>query len=125
MPYIGESMQTVVELPEFIQCAKKIKISETERTDIVDEIADNPMMGDEIAGTGGMRKVRFAANGKGKSGGYRVITFFTGTNIPVFLVTVYPKSGKGAKSNITEQAKNAMKGLSSSIVEAYRSNKND
>jgi len=115
-------MQTVVELSEFIRCAKKIKMSDDDRTDIVDWIAANPEAGEEITGTGGMRKVRFGAKGKGKSGGYRIITFFSGENIPVFLITVYPKSGKGAKSNITEKTKNALKVLSGKIVEAYRSN---
>jgi len=118
-------MQTVVELPEFIRCAKKIKMSDEERAGIVDWIAANPEAGEEITGTGGMRKVRFAAKGKGKSGGYRVITFFSGVNIPVFLITIYPKSGKGAKSNITDNTKNALKVLSGNIIEAYRSNKGE
>jgi len=72
-----------------------------------------------------MRKVRFAAKGKGKSGGVRVITFFSGVNIPVFLITVHPKSGKGAKDNITDSTKNALKVLSGNIVEVYRNNKDE
>ena len=48
-------------------------------------IAANPAAGDVIEGTGGARKVWFAGKGKGKSGGYRVITFFSGTDVPVFL----------------------------------------
>jgi hypothetical protein len=38
-------------------------------------MAAKPDAGDEIRGTGGARKIRFAAKGKGKSGGVRVITF--------------------------------------------------
>ncbi|MCP4372202.1 MAG: type II toxin-antitoxin system RelE/ParE family toxin, partial [Deltaproteobacteria bacterium] len=80
-------MQTVVETPEFIRCAKKLDLSDDERENIVDLISSNPEAGSEISGTSGMRKVRIAGKGKGKSGGYRVITFFTGSDIPVFLIT--------------------------------------
>jgi mRNA-degrading endonuclease RelE of RelBE toxin-antitoxin system len=59
-------------------------LSDKERTDIVNFIAYNPDAGDEIKGTGGARKIRFAGKGKGKSGGYRVITFYSGDDIPVF-----------------------------------------
>ena len=88
-------MQTVVELPEFIRSAKKMELSKGEREEIVDLIASRPDAGEEVAGTGGMRKVRVAKKGKGKSGGYRVITFFIGLNIPTFLITVYAKKPKG------------------------------
>lgn len=110
-------MQTVVEMPEFIKCAKKLGISDTERESIIDLIALNPDAGDEIVGTGGMRKVRVAAKGKGKSGGYRVITFFSGVDIPVFLVTIYAKS---QKENITDKEKKVMKTITGEIVEIYR-----
>ncbi|HLY19054.1 MAG TPA: helix-turn-helix domain-containing protein [Bryobacteraceae bacterium] len=50
--------------------------------------------GDVIEGTGGVRKVRFAGRGWGKRGGYRVITFFSGTDIPVFLLNSFAKSEK-------------------------------
>ncbi len=111
-------MQTVVELPEFIKCAKKLGLSDEEREAIVDLIASNPDAGDEISGTGGMRKLRIAGKGKGKSGGYRAITFFSGQDIPVFLVTMY---GKSQKENITDAEKNVMKSLAGAIVDIYRS----
>ena len=113
-------MHTVVELPEFIKCANNLGLSDDKRKDIVDEIADNPDAGNEISGTGGMRKIRIAGQGKGKSGGYRIITFFSGVDIPVFLVTIY---AKGTKDNITNAEKKIMKSFSSNIVEVYRSKK--
>ena len=75
-------MQTVVETPAFLNDARSLGLLEAERTEIVMWIAGNPTAGDVIEGTGGARKVRFPGKGKGKSGGYRVITFFTGTDIP-------------------------------------------
>ncbi len=67
-----------------------------------------------------MRKIRIASKGKGKSGGYRVITFFSGQNIPVFLVTIYAKN---QKENITDQEKNEMRTLSAALIKAHRRKK--
>nr|WP_288200189.1 hypothetical protein [uncultured Pleomorphomonas sp.] len=60
-------------------------MTEEERSELISFLADNPMAGDEIVGTGGCRKLRVAGRGKGKSGGYRTITFFSGNMLPVFL----------------------------------------
>lgn len=113
-------MQTIVELPEFIKCIKRLGLSDEERKFIIDFIASNPNAGAKISGTGGMRKLRVAGRGKGKSGGYRAITFFSGVDIPVFLITIY---GKDQKGNITAAEKNIMRSLSGAIIEAYRSKK--
>jgi hypothetical protein len=50
-------------------------MTENEIASVVDYLADNPMAGDEMPGTGGCRKFRFAAPGRGKRGGYRIVTF--------------------------------------------------
>ena len=48
-----------------------------EMTAAVDLVAANPGAGDLIVGSGGCRKVRgVAGKGRGKSGGYRVVTLF-------------------------------------------------
>lgn len=47
----------------------------------------------------------------------RVITFFTGGDLPVFLLTAFAKS---AKVNLTKAERNGLKALTESIVEAYR-----
>jgi hypothetical protein len=59
-----------------------------------------------IPGSGGCRKVRVAGRGKGKSGGYRLITYYGGGEIPVFLPTVY---SKGDLVNLSDAQVNAMK----------------
>jgi len=48
--------------------------SEQERLDFITFIANNPMAGDVIPGSGCVRKVRWAKQGKGKRGGVRVYT---------------------------------------------------
>ncbi len=68
-------MQTVVETPVFMRRAAKL-LSEAEHAALIVCLATHPEAGDEIVGTGGVRKIRFAARSKGKSGGVRVIYYF-------------------------------------------------
>jgi hypothetical protein len=86
------NVQTVVETPAFLGDARSLGLPDAERLEIVAWIAANPAAGDVIEGTGGARKVRFAGKGKGKSGGYRVRTFFSGADIPVSCSTSLPKA---------------------------------
>ena len=80
-------MHTVCELHSFRRAAERAGMSEQEVSDLADLLASDPTAGVEIPDTGGCRKVRVAGRGKGKSGGYRTITFYTGDKMPVFLVT--------------------------------------
>lgn len=66
---------TVVEMSEFVRRAARI-MSDTERHELIDFIARNPGAGVSIGS--GVRKMRFARQGSGKSGGYRVIHFYGG-----------------------------------------------
>ncbi len=59
--------------PTFTRQTKKL-FNEDEKRELIAFLAENPMVGDEILGTGGVRKVRFAASGRGKQGGARVIS---------------------------------------------------
>lgn len=65
-------MQTVVETKPFSRRADAI-LQPDERLDLIAYLAANPKDGDVIPGTGGIRKLRWRAKGKGKSGGVRVI----------------------------------------------------
>jgi hypothetical protein len=80
-------------------------------------VARNPLAGSEIAGSGGCRKIRLAGRGKGKSGGYRVVTFYTGVDIPVFLLTAF---SKGERENLTKVERNALAQLTRELVASYR-----
>jgi hypothetical protein len=110
-------MQTVVETPDYLSDAKSAGLTVKDREDITLWIAENPDAGDEIRGTGGARKVRFAGKGKGKSGGYRVITFYSGPDIPVFLLNVFAKN---EKTDLTQKERNVMKQVLSDLARAYR-----
>lgn len=95
-------MHTVVETPEYLIAAKKAGMSDAERESAVDWLAHTPDAGDIVPGTGGCRKVRIPKQGKGKSGGYRVITYYTAHNAPVYLLTVI---SKGKQANLTNAQK--------------------
>ena len=101
-------MHTVAETQSFRRAAKAVDMSDDEIAALVSFIAENPMAGDEIVGTGGCRKIRFAGRGKGKSGGYRTITFYSGKGVPVFLLTVF---AKGEKVNLTKSERNSLREL--------------
>ncbi len=62
------------------------------RENIKEHILKNPLAGNVIPGAGGMRKIRYAIEGKGKSGGYRIIYYFYNEKNPILLMTIYSKS---------------------------------
>ncbi len=109
-------MHVVVETAPYLRRADECGLSERERADIVTLLAERPDLGDVIPGTGGVRKVRVAAQGRGKSGGVRVVTFYSGPNLPVFLLTVY---AKGVRADLKPAERAAFASLTKQIVEAY------
>jgi hypothetical protein len=106
-------LQTVVELPEFIRRAKSI-MTEEERMGLVNFIAANPEAGLSLGR--GLRKVRIAREGGGKSGGFRTIYVFGGTHMPIFLLTVFAKN---EKSNLSETEQAAAIRLSKALINTY------
>jgi hypothetical protein len=117
MTYIHISMQTVVETEDYLRDAKASGLTASEREAIITTLADAPDSGDLIPGTGGARKLRVAAKGKGKSGGYRVITFYAGTSIPVFLLNVFAKN---ERVDLTQAERNELRAVLAEMVHAYR-----
>lgn len=111
-------MQTVTELYAFRKAAVAAGMSDEDIEDLIDHLAANPDDGEVMEGTGGCRKLRFAirGNNKGKSGGIRTITLFTGESLPVFLITVF---GKSQKVSLTKAERNVLKQLSEQIVDEY------
>ena len=86
-------MQTVAETPTFTRQADKL-FTEEERRALIDHLAENPLAGDEIPGTGDIRKLRFAASGRGKRGGARVVYFYGGEEVPVYALLAHAKSAR-------------------------------
>jgi hypothetical protein len=86
-------MQTVVETPTYLADAERI-FSPDEQKAVVDRLAANPLCGVVIPGSGGIRKVRFGFGGRGKSGGARIIYFFSGEDLPVLCWRLLPRTRK-------------------------------
>jgi len=74
-------MQSVIETNAYLAAAKDVGMSTEEQQMVVDLIAANPEAGEIMPGCGGARKLRVARPGGGKSGGYRVISYFAGTDM--------------------------------------------
>ncbi len=110
-------LQSVVETQDYLRDADRAGLTADERALILLKLARDPDAGVEIPGTGGARKLRFAGRGKGKSGGYRVITFYAGRDIPVFLLNVF---AKGDKIDLTAAERNELRRELAGLVSDYR-----
>jgi len=73
-------------------------LSDDEYRLLQNHLIEHPDAGDVIRGSGGVRKVRWASRGKGKSGGVRVIYYWAKADEQTFFLTLYEK---GEKDNLS------------------------
>lgn len=92
-------------------------MTDAEVEGVVQLVSANPTAGDLMQGTGGARKLRVAGRSKGKSGGYRVITFYAADDVPVFLLDAY---SKGDAANLTKAERNELRDVLAGLADAYR-----
>ena len=110
-------MQTVAETPTFSRQADKL-FSEDEKRELIDFLAEHPLAGDEIPGTGGVRKLRFAAFGRGKRGGARVIYYYyLDEAMPVYALLAYAKT---AKTDMTPDERRTVSKLAAALKAARK-----
>lgn len=107
-------MITIAETGEFIGQSKRL-LKEVEREALVGYLSGHPEAGVLIEDTGGIRKLRWAREGRGKSAGVRVIYYFHSERMPLYLLTVY---GKGDKDNLTQAEKHDLRQLVGYLKEA-------
>ncbi len=67
-------------------------LSEDEYLGLQSFLFQYPESGKIVPGSGGVRKIRWAISGKGKSGGVRVIYYFKKKEDEIWLLTIYSKS---------------------------------
>lgn len=84
-------MYSFVETKLFTQLVKDY-LSDDEYRQVQLEIIRNPSLGSVIRGSGGVRKLRWRAPGRGKRGGYRIIYFVRLPKQVIWMLTIYPKS---------------------------------
>ena len=111
----GNGVDDVVETRAFTASAKG-RMKQQDVDDLIDVLAAEPECGDLIQGTGGLRKVRFATDNRGKSGSVRVVYYLYNDTMPVFLLTVFAKN---EKDNLSRAERNALAKVAGSIKESY------
>jgi mRNA-degrading endonuclease RelE of RelBE toxin-antitoxin system len=107
---------SVVETPEFLAATRKILFG-SERALLVDYLAYNPAAGDVIPGTGGVRKLRWGMEGRGRRGGARVIYFFHDVGMPIFALTAFAKN---QKVDLSQRDRNALSELTRHLVTTFK-----
>jgi len=71
-----------------------------DRAALIGKLAADPVAGDLVPGLGGIRKLRFAPSGRGKSGAFRVVYYFASSDRSILALLIY---GKNEQPNITTQ----------------------
>ena len=67
-------------------------LSEDEYRRVQAHLIRNPNAGSVVRGSGGVRKLRWPAPGRGKRGGYRLIYFVKRDDGVIWMLTIYPKN---------------------------------
>ena len=109
-------MITVAETAPFQRKITTLLFDE-ERADLVAYLAAHPSAGVLMQGTGGIRKLRWARQGKGKSGGIRVIYYFHSEIMPLYLLAAF---GKNEKANLSAEEKQLLAKAVNEIVGFWR-----
>lgn len=107
----------IVETAAFTNQAKELQLTAAELAGLYDTYAANPSYGQVIRGAGGLRKGRIAKSDKGKSGGYRVFSFFADRNGPVFLLWIIDKT---EDQTLTAAQESAFKRLTTQLKQELR-----
>jgi hypothetical protein len=81
-------------------------LSDDEFQKLQNELLANPLTGDVMQGSGGLRKIRVATKGKGKRAGSRVIYYYYNRFSRFYLLTIYAKN---EMSDLTAAQKNQLK----------------
>jgi len=116
-PSVVKPLHALVETPDFVVDAKGAGMTEAEIQVLAVYLAANPLAGEPMVGTGGARKLRWRRPGTGKSGGYRVITYFGGEDVPIFLLNVFVK---GEKANLSKAERNSLRDILATMAAIYR-----
>lgn len=102
---------TILQLPKF-----KAEATGLIGTDAVEALAvylvDHPDAGDLIPGSGGVRKLRWAAKGKGKRAGARIIYLYIVVAARVYLIRCYAKN---VKTDLTADEKKQLRQIAAHL----------
>ena len=112
--------RTFIEVPLFTKRWKEIGLDDEELQALQIMLLKDPESGPILEGTGGIRKVRFPLENRGKSGGVRVCyTDFAEYEV-IYLITAFEKKDQ---ENLTAEEKNVLKKLVKSLKEEAAKNR--
>ena len=94
-----------VETPIFTADVQAL-LSDEDYAALQRHLVSYPDAGDVIAGTGGLRKVRWTTVGRGKRGGTRVIYYHVVAQAQIRMILIYRK---GIKDNLTPREKTVLR----------------
>lgn len=97
----------------FLASWSAMGLDDTSLKDLEVILLKNPQIGDVIQGTGGARKMRIQLEGRGKSGGGRVVYLDVFEKEKLYLLFAYPKN---VQDELTSEQKRAIK----SIIDAIK-----
>ena len=83
-------------------------MSDDEYRALQESLINRPQTGDIIQGTGGLRKVRWTQDGRGKRRGVRVIYYWMAEQEQLCMLYVFPKS---RQADLTSEQRKALKAI--------------
>lgn len=103
-------MQTFIETRLFSRLVQQY-LTDDEYANLQQFLAQWPTAGDVIPGSGGVRKLRWRVDGRGKRGGLRVIYFVRIAEGQVWMLTLYAKNvAENIPVNVLRQIKEEING---------------
>ena len=114
----GEYMtREFIMLPEFDKQWKAIGFDDNDLKSLQEELTINPEKGEMMRGTGGLRKIRVAFEGRGKSGSARACYVDFAVYEKIYMISAYTKNDK---DNLTKEERNEIKRLIEVLKNAQR-----
>ena len=110
-------IRTFIEVPLFTKRWREIGLTDDDLLQLQIMLLKDPESGPVIEGTGGIRKVRFPLENRGKSGSVRVCyTDFAEYEV-TYLITAFTKKDQ---ENLTDEEKSVLRKLVKSLCDAER-----
>lgn len=118
--YTDGLIRTFIEVPLFSKRWAEIGLGEDELLSLQIMLLKDPQSGPVMEGTGGIRKVRFPLENRGKSGSVRVCYADFEEYEVTYLITAFTKD---EQSNLTKEEKNVLKKLVKALKDEAAANR--